>query len=45
MLGLVLIAKQRGEIDSARQLLERLRQAGMYLSDSVMNRALALVEE
>ncbi len=44
-LGLVLVAKQRGEIDSARQLLDRLRQAGMYLSDSVMNRALALVEE
>ncbi len=44
-LGVVLIAKQRGEIDSARQLLEQLRQAGMYLSDSVMNRALALVKE
>ncbi|MGB3295706.1 MAG: DUF3368 domain-containing protein [Phormidesmis sp.] len=44
-LGLVLVAKQRGEIYSARQLLERLRQAGMYLSDSVMNRTLALVKE
>ena len=44
-LGIVLIAKQRGEIDSARQLLERLRHAGMYLSDSVINRALALVKE
>jgi predicted nucleic acid-binding protein len=44
-LGLVLVAKQRGEVSSARQLLDRLKQAGMYLSDSVMNRALALVDE
>ena len=33
-LGLVLIAKQRKEIPSARQVLEKLRLAGMYLSDS-----------
>lgn len=44
-LGLVLIAKQRGQISSARQVLERLRHGGMYLSDEVMNRALALVGE
>ena len=40
-LGLVLIAKQRGRISSARQILERLRQAGMFLSDRVLNEALA----
>jgi predicted nucleic acid-binding protein len=44
-LGLALIAKQRGQISSARQVLERLRQGGMYLSDAVMNQALALVSE
>jgi predicted nucleic acid-binding protein len=44
-LGLVLKAKQRGEIPAARPVLEKLRQSGMYLSDSVLNRALALVGE
>ena len=44
-LGLTLIAKQRGHISSARQVLEQLRQGGMYLSDEVMNEALALVGE
>lgn len=44
-LGLVLVAKQRGEIPSARAVLDQLRQAGMYLSDRVMNRALQLVGE
>jgi predicted nucleic acid-binding protein len=44
-LGLVLIAKQRGEIPAARPLIEQLRQSGMYLSNSVINRALALVGE
>ena len=44
-LGLVLIAKQRGAITAARPVLERLRQSGMYLSDSVLNQALALVGE
>ena len=44
-LGLVLIAKQRGHISSARELLDRLRQAGMYLSDRVLNKALARVGE
>ena len=42
-LGLVLTAKRRGRITDARKVLERLRQAGMYLSDRVMNQALALV--
>ena len=44
-LGMVLAAKQRGEIRSAREVLETLRQNGMHLSDRVMNRALALVGE
>jgi len=44
-LGLVLTAKQRGHISSARQLLHQLRQAGMYLSDRVLNEALAKVGE
>lgn len=44
-LGLVLIAKQRGRVPSARSLLEQLRQGGMYLSDHVMNEALARVGE
>ena len=44
-LGLVLIAKQRGRVPSARRLLEQLRQGGMYLSEHVMNEALARVGE
>jgi len=44
-LGLALIAKQRGVIPSARELLAELREVGMYLSDDVLNRALALVGE
>ena len=44
-LGLALIAKQRGHISSARQLLDQLRQAGMYLSDRVLKEALAKVGE
>lgn len=44
-LGLVLIAKQRGSIPAARPVLEQLRLAGMYLSNQVMNQALALVGE
>ncbi|HJP94365.1 MAG TPA: DUF3368 domain-containing protein [Pyrinomonadaceae bacterium] len=44
-LGLVLTAKQRGHISSARQLLYQLRRAGMYLSDRVLNEALARVGE
>ena len=44
-LGLTLIAKQCGHIASARQVLEQLRHGGMYLSDKVMNGALALVGE
>lgn len=44
-LGLVLTAKQRGTIPAARPLLEQLRDSGMYLSERVMNQALALLGE
>ena len=44
-LGLILVAKQRGEIAEARPVLNRLQQAGMYLSSAVINRALQLVGE
>lgn len=44
-LGLVLTAKKRGVIPEARPVLERLRQSGMYLSDVVLDQALALVGE
>ncbi len=44
-LGIVLTAKQRGEISAARPLLEKLRKNGMYLSDKVLNHALLLVGE
>jgi predicted nucleic acid-binding protein len=44
-LGLVLTARSRGSIPSARRVLGELREAGMYLSDAVADRALALVGE
>ena len=44
-LGLAIAAKQRGYVDVARPLIERLRESGMYLSDAVIDRALALVNE
>jgi predicted nucleic acid-binding protein len=44
-LGLALIAKQRGRIPSARKVLEQLRLGGMFLSDHVMDEALARVGE
>lgn len=44
-LGLALIAKKRGRISSARQVLGQLRQGGMYLSEHVLNEALARVGE
>ena len=44
-LGLVLIAKQRGHISSARHVLQQLRQGGMYLSDPVLNEGLKRVGE
>lgn len=44
-LGLVLIAKQRGHIPAARPVFIHLRNGGMYLSNRVMNQALALIGE
>lgn len=44
-LGLLLTAKRRGVIRQARPVLEQLRAAGMYLSESVTNRALKTVGE
>jgi predicted nucleic acid-binding protein len=44
-LGLVLLAKQIGQIPAARPIIERLRTSGMYLSDKVVEQALARVEE
>lgn len=44
-LGLVLRAKRKGRVPAARPVLEELREAGMYLGERVLNRALALVGE
>jgi predicted nucleic acid-binding protein len=44
-LGLVLRAKMEGRIEAARPVLEALRARGMYLSDRVLNAALAEVGE
>jgi predicted nucleic acid-binding protein len=44
-LGLVLDAKQSGRLASARPVLEQLRDRGMYLSDSILERALSFVGE
>jgi len=44
-LGLALLAKRHGKISAARPLLERMREQGMYLSDAVLDRALALIGE
>jgi predicted nucleic acid-binding protein len=44
-LGLILTEKKRGAIPKARPVLEKLRQSGMYLSDRILNQALALIGE
>lgn len=44
-LGLVLLAKQRGMIPSARQVIATLKQHGMFLSEKTIVQALALVGE
>jgi predicted nucleic acid-binding protein len=44
-LGLVLRAKRFGRIEAARPLVNKLREAGMYLSDRVLDQALKLVGE
>jgi len=44
-LGVVVLAKKYGEIEKARSIVEELRRVGMYLSDEVVDDALALVGE
>jgi len=44
-LGLALLAKTRGQLSAARPLVEELRQAGLYLSDTLIREALSLVGE
>jgi len=44
-LGLVLIAKQRGIISQARPVLEQLKLTGMYLAQSIIDKALAKIGE
>ena len=44
-LGLVLLAKQRGRVALARPVIDALRREGMYLSDRIVDAALALVGE
>ncbi len=44
-LGLVLVARKRGDIKAARPVIEELRRAGMYLSPRVIQEALTLVGE
>lgn len=44
-LGLVLLAKQRGMIPSARAVIATLKQHGMFLSERTMDRALSLIGE
>jgi predicted nucleic acid-binding protein len=44
-LGVVVFAKAQGILPAARPVVEQLRQHGMYLSDQVMNWALAQVGE
>jgi predicted nucleic acid-binding protein len=44
-LGIVLVARKRWLVPAARPILEEMRRAGMYLSDRVLDRALALVGE
>jgi predicted nucleic acid-binding protein len=44
-LGLALLAKRRGLYPAVRPLVERLRDAGLYLGDAVVKRVLALAGE
>ena len=44
-LGIVLAAKKRGLVPSARAVMEDLIQAGLYLSRSVLDEALRRVDE
>ena len=44
-LGLVLVAKKRGEITQARPVIDQLRQSGMFLSERLINEVLRWVGE
>lgn len=44
-LGIILLAKKNGLISKARPLMNELKQHGMYLHESTLNQALALVGE
>lgn len=44
-LGLVMIAKKRGLIPAARPVIALLKQHGMFLSESTIDRAMVLVGE
>ena len=44
-LGLILRARRTGIIPKARPIVERLRTAGMFLSDRVIDEALEEVDE
>jgi len=44
-LRVIVLAKERGLIPAARPVLERLRGAGAYVSDSLIDRAIALAGE
>lgn len=43
--GLVILAKQQGEIAAVRPVLEQLRSVGLYLSDRFFQQALAIAGE
>ena len=43
--GWVITAQLRGKIPAARPVIEELREAGMYLSDAVLNLALKKIGE
>jgi predicted nucleic acid-binding protein len=44
-LGLVMIAKKRGLIAVARPVIALLKQHGMFLSESTIDRAMRLIDE
>lgn len=44
-LGLIMIAKKRGLIPTARPVIALLKQQGMFLSESIIDRAMDLIGE
>lgn len=43
--GIVVLARQKGAIPALRPVIEELRRSGMYLTDELVDRMLALVGE